>query len=231
MPADLVPEDAIPALAARADSSEMLRVLRRIEQAGFIHNSRNLRRDQFEILQRLAGLGLVDPGYDGPTDGTPSLWVRNVNGSRVLGHLTSIAVGPHYEILSPELAAWLLDQGKDRWWNVDGDPLLTGRRSFPCPAEDLAAQLRQINRALLVQAKKEDTDARGQTIGKEKVNDLVGYFSDNIYLLSEEDVPPWGRDRLLYLCWKGTADEWLLEEDSRATEEMSATGDTTGRGE
>ena len=40
--------------------------------------------------------------------------------------------GPYYEVPSSELAAWLEQQGKDRWWNVDGDPLLTGEMPFPC---------------------------------------------------------------------------------------------------
>jgi hypothetical protein len=41
---------------------------------------------------------------------------------------------PHYTIASSELASWLEMQGTDRWWSVDGDPLLTGRLSLPCPA-------------------------------------------------------------------------------------------------
>jgi hypothetical protein len=34
----------------------------------------------------LAGLGLVDPGYAGPTDGKPFIWVRNHNRDRLLKH-------------------------------------------------------------------------------------------------------------------------------------------------
>ena len=66
--------------------------------------------------------------------------------------MSSIQEGPHYEIQSSELAAWLEQQGVDLWWNVDGDPLLTGRLTFPCPADELSAELRKLNRALLVQA-------------------------------------------------------------------------------
>jgi hypothetical protein len=29
-----------------------------------------------------------------------------------------------------------------------------------------------------------------------------------------------GGDRLLYLCWKGTPNEWLLTEDSETAKEM-----------
>jgi hypothetical protein len=219
MPAELVPHAEIPDLAAHV-SGEMLAVLRRIQRGGFIQNSTSLDRETFNLLQQLAALGLVDPGYDGDTSGPPYNWLRNGNGSRVLEYLASIPVGPHYEIASADLAAWLEEQGKERWWNVDGDPLLTGRRTFPCPASDLAAELRKINRPLLVQAKKDDTDARGQPIGKDKLDELVGHFSDDLRVSGGAEVPPWSGDRLLYLRWKGAPDDWLLEEDSETTEDM-----------
>jgi hypothetical protein len=221
MPADLVPHAKVPDLAARV-TPEMLAVLRRIQRAGFIQNSKSLGRSTFDLLQRLAALGLVDPGYDGDTSGPPSLWVSNANGSRVLNHLTGISAGPHYEIASTELAAWLEEQGKNRWWNVDGDPLLTGRLPFPCPAIDLANELRKINRPLLVQAKEDDNDAKGQLVGKDKLNELVGHFTEGLRLFGpEEEMPPRGEDRLLYLRWKGSPEDWLLEEDFEATEQMT----------
>src|SRR5438094_670211 len=56
---------------------------------------------------------------------------------------------PHNKIASSELAAWLEQQGTDRWWTVDGDPLLTGRLILahvnPLPAE--AAPLSHYNRS------------------------------------------------------------------------------------
>jgi hypothetical protein len=221
MPADLVPNTAIPELAARVDA-DMLRVLRRIQQTGEILNRRSLDRKTFETLQRLAELGLVDPGYTGPADGPPFNWISNGNGSRVLRYLESIPQGPHYEIPSTELAAWLENQGKDRWWYVDGDPLLTGRRVLPCPASQLAEELVNINRPLLVQAKKEDTAAKGQVIGKDKLDDLVGHWADDFPVSNTQDLPLWGHDRLLYLRWKGAPDDWLLVEDSETTELMAA---------
>jgi hypothetical protein len=220
MPADLVPNAAIPDLAARANSPEMLAVLRRIQRAGFITNSRSLDHQTFDILQELATLGLVDQGDDTDTSGPSSLWTSNGNGLRVLNYLASIPVGPHYEIPSSELAAWLEEQGKDRWWNVDGDPLLTGRLTFPCPASDLAAELRKVNRPLLVQAKKEDTEAKGQPVAKSKLDQLVGHFAENLHVIREGELPPWSQDRLLYLRWQGSPQEWLLEEDSETTEQM-----------
>jgi hypothetical protein len=218
MPAELVPNEAIPDLAARVNSPEMLRVLRRIQQTGSILNGSAVDQDTAAILKQLADLGLVDPGYAGPPTGPPYLWVSNGNGARVLSYLTGIRAGPHYEIPSSELAAWLEQQGEDRWWNVDGDPLLTGRMAFPCPADELAAELRKINRPLLIQAKKDDAGARGQVITKEKLHDLVDHFGENLPAFGAGQMPLWSGDRLLYLCWKGSPHEWLLVEDSETTE-------------
>jgi hypothetical protein len=87
MPAELLPDAAIPALAAQIDSPAMLRVLRHLRQVGFIQNGPDLDPATFEILQRLAGLQLVDPGYaESPTESQPFIWVRNHNGDRVLKH-------------------------------------------------------------------------------------------------------------------------------------------------
>jgi hypothetical protein len=36
----------------------------------------------------------------------------------------SVRDEPHCKIASTELAAWLGQLGTDRWWTVDGDPLL-----------------------------------------------------------------------------------------------------------
>src|SRR2546426_133174 len=84
MPAVLVPHDRIPELAAQVSSPVMLTVLRRLREAGFIHNGPNVDQATLGILQRLTDLGLVDPGYDGSTNGKPFIWVSNANGERVL---------------------------------------------------------------------------------------------------------------------------------------------------
>src|SRR5262249_30037535 len=151
MPANLVPHAAIPDLASRV-TPEMLKVLRHIQKADFIMNSGDLDPSTLGALRQLTELGIVDPGYEGDTSGSPYIWVANGNGSRVLAYKTGIRGGPHYELPSAELAAWLEERGPDRWWNVDGDPLLTGRLTFPCPARHLAAALRSIPRPLLIQA-------------------------------------------------------------------------------
>jgi hypothetical protein len=220
MPADRFPDEVIPKVAAQVDSQAMLRVLREVRQVGSIQNSSRLDRETFGILQRLAALGLVDPAYSGPTDGPPFLWVINSNGERVLTYLTGIRAGPHYEIPSPELAAWLEQQGKDRWWNVDGDPFLTGRLYFPCPADELAEELRKVNRPLLVQAKQADAGAKGQVIDAAMLKKAVGRFGDNMQVSGA--LPPWATDRFLYLSWKRSAYDWLLAEDSVTTEQNRA---------
>jgi hypothetical protein len=136
--------------------------------------------------------------------------------------MSGINSGPHYVISSSELGAWIAEQGTDRWWYVDGDPLLTGRLSFPCPGDELAEDLRKLDRPLLVQAKKDDTAAKGQAIKKGKLDELVSRFADNLHVTETGKMPAWAEDRFLYLCWKGSPQEWLLAEDSETTEQMRA---------
>lgn len=226
MPADLVPHTAIPELASRV-TPEMLKVLRDIQAYNFILNDSRIPPETLSILRQLTEMGLVDPAYEGDARERPYLWSSNGNGVRVIAYRTGIRAGPHYEIPSSELARWLEEQGNERWWNVDGDPLLTGRMMFPCPAEQLARELRKINRPLLVQAKKEAMVARGQPITKDKLNDLVDHFAENLEVSDEAEMPRWSADRLLYLCWNDTSYEWLLTEDSETTEQMKAEDSAT----
>jgi hypothetical protein len=123
---------------------------------------------------------------------------------------------PHYRIASSELATWLEQQGVDHWWSVDGDPLLTGRLSLPCPADELAAELRRINRPLLVQDRTENPSGHGQQINGRDLDTLVTRLGDN---LAKKGTPPaWASDRLLCLCWANGGDDWLLIEDTETTE-------------
>jgi hypothetical protein len=218
MSANLVPHAAIPELAERV-TPEMVKVLQNIQKADFIlkSNRRDLGPATLQILRQLSEMGLVDAGYEGDTSGPPYMWVANGNGSRVLAYKTGIRGGPHYELSSAELAAWLEEQGPDRWWTVDGDPLLTGRMTFPCPARFLAAELRKIARPLLVQAKTDDNAAKGQPISKDKIDVVVERVGNNMHMIGGGEKQPWSQDRILYLCWKGSIDEWLLEEDSETS--------------
>jgi hypothetical protein len=133
--------------------------------------------------------------------------------------MPSIQSGPHYEIPSTELADWLEQQGADHWWMVDGDPLLTGRIPFPCPGDELSAELRKLNRSLLVQAPKGDTAAHGQPIDVAKLDSLASDYRGNP--LSARSSPERINDRFFYLCWKGSPYEWLLAEDSLTAKQFS----------
>jgi hypothetical protein len=220
MRADLVPHATIPALAERVTPA-MLEVLAYLQKAGFIQNSSELPPDIVEVLDQLAGMGLVDPGYEGEVAQGPHLWVSNGNGSRVLDYRTGIRSGPRYEIASSDLAAWLEEQGSDRWWNVGGDPLLTGRMTFPCPAHRLAKELRRINRLLIVRARKGDSEARGQLVGKDKLDEVVACVSRKWPRVGPGLLPAPPADRTFRLCWTDSLFEWVLSEDSRTTQMMA----------
>ena len=108
-----------------------------------------------------------------------------------------IADGAHYLVQAYNLASWVEDQGEDIWWSVDGDPLLNSRVMFPCPPDELAQELRKVNRPLLV------SDPNGAGHGEEVVPD------DLSRLLEREElgVP------VLYMSWQGDSNDWLLIED------------------
>jgi hypothetical protein len=120
----------------------------------------------------------------------------------------SIQDEPHYELPASALANWIERQGADRWWSVDGDPLLTGLIPFPCPGDELAAELRRIDRPLLVFDRTRNPEARGQVIGEGKLDELVDRLGDDVTTAN----------RLLYLSWKGSDEDWLLVEDRETTE-------------
>lgn len=131
---------------------------------------------------------------------------------------------PHCKISSSELATWLEAQGTDRWWTVDGDPLLTGRLSFPCPADELAAALRRLNRTLLVQDQRKPPSGRGEQIGARDLGGLATRLGQNLPVNGVE--PAWAKDRLFSLCWEDRGDGWMLIEDTQTT--MSSRADAAG---
>ncbi len=221
MPADLLPDEAIATLAAHVRDANLLETLERIERIGVIQNRDGFDADTVRKLQRLGDLGLVDRGYQGAAEGVPFHWISNQNGLRVLRRLTGIEAGPHYQINSTELADWIEERGVDQWWFVDGDPLLTGRLSLPCPADELAAELRKINRKLSIQAKTDDAEANGQPITKEKLDELAEKVTSR-FRFGNSPTFTTVDDCLLYMCWKGSPHEWLLGEDSRTAAQMNA---------
>lgn len=130
--------------------------------------------------------------------------------------MTTLRDEPHYEIDASELAAWVEAQGLDLWWSVDGDPLLMGNLSLPCPGDELAAELRRINRPLLIRAPADEPAAGGQKIDRTGVDRLAVRF------IPPWDVPPGERpltfdEREIPCAWKSRGKEWLLIEDLRTT--------------
>jgi hypothetical protein len=108
-----------------------------------------------------------------------------------------IADGPHYLVQAGDLASWIEAQGGGIWWRVDGDPLLMSRLMLPCPPDELAGELRKINRPLLV------SDPNESGHGEEVVPDDLSRLLEH----EELGVP------VLYLSWQGDSNDWLLIED------------------
>ena len=127
----------------------------------------------------------------------------------------SIGDEPHFTITAADLATWIEQQGADRWWTVDGDPLLTGRIFVPAPGDELAADLRKINRVLLVRDKHERPDSRGQRIGPSDLDGLVERVGDGVP--PRPDWPLILDNRILTFCWEGKDIDWDLIEDLETT--------------
>lgn len=130
---------------------------------------------------------------------------------------TGIQAEQHREILSTELATWLKRQG-DMWWNVDGDPVLTGLLAFPSLGEDLAEVLRRLDRSLLVRDRRAEPSGKGERIDETQLDEFVTTLGGNLHTIDGGSKPAWADDRLLFFCWKGSSNEWMLVEDRETTE-------------
>lgn len=130
---------------------------------------------------------------------------------------------PHFELAPKTLAAWLMDQGTDRWWSVDGDPFLSSLIAMPCPADELAELLERIDKPLLIHDPKERDTSRGQRIERwEELNGLCLRLRDNEKIEPSEGQPPWLENRFFALCWKNRNDAWLLIEDLETTADYAS---------
>ncbi len=75
----------------------MLGILRRLRHDHFIPNDPNMSEPTRTALQRLAELGLVDPGYANALQSEPFIWVANGNGERVLRYVEK-TLSPKFKI-------------------------------------------------------------------------------------------------------------------------------------
>jgi hypothetical protein len=110
---------------------------------------------------------------------------------------TRVRERPHYLIQPYNLAAWITDQGEERWWRVDGDSLLMSRLEFPCPPDELAKELQRINKPLLA------LDPEGVGDGTEVIPEEISRLLET----EELGVPS------LTLSWQNGNTDWLLIED------------------
>jgi len=129
----------------------------------------------------------------------------------------SVKDKPHFEVAADEFAEWLERQGPDLWWNVDGDPILTGLLSVPCPVDELVTGIRRVNRPLWIIG---DTcsslaTTHGETNASAVLDNMARRLEDDSVVGTTK--PPWAGDRFLVLAWKDTDNEWLLVEDQEST--------------
>jgi hypothetical protein len=110
---------------------------------------------------------------------------------------------PRLELSSTVLAEWLERQDPDLWWLVDGDPVLTGTLSFPCPGDVLAGELRRINQPLLlIPPESAELDPGKRPVSSHDLDDPV-------YLQEKGD------DRTFSFRWARSPSpgDWMLIED------------------
>lgn len=88
----------------------------------------------------------------------------------------------------------------DKWWSVDGDPLLTSLVDFPCPSDELASALIRIGGILLLQDKNPASQAHGEAIASDKLGDMA-------------DTSSRKRRKIFRLSWVNSDVDWLLLED------------------
>ena len=122
-----------------------------------------------------------------------------------------------FVIASRELARWLESQ-PDSWWFVGQDDLLISKVNFPCPSDELAQVLRQINKNIIIYTDK--------TIG---IGDGQQIDSQVLPLLADTQNRYQNRDFLA--SWQGSAKEWLLTEDKWAAEALADDSMGEGHGE
>lgn len=110
---------------------------------------------------------------------------------------------PYFTVSANDLANWL-DAQPNLWWTVDGDPYLTSRVDFPCPSNELSAELRQANKMLRIYDPREHSPAHGDLIPSTQLNELA-------------DTDNNSQVRTFLFCWDQEAIQWLLAEAPQAS--------------
>ncbi len=111
----------------------------------------------------------------------------------------SVKEKPHYTLPAAMLAGWIESQ-PEKWWSVDGDPLLTSIVDFPCPGDELAPAIRKVGKDLLLHDKNPASKAHGEPIAGDKLDEI-------------SDTGNRRRQKTLLLSWVGSDIDWLLIED------------------
>jgi hypothetical protein len=106
---------------------------------------------------------------------------------------------PYYTIPAVALAEWI-DNQPDKWWSVDGDPLLSSMVDFPCPSDELAPVIRRVGKDLLLRDMNTTSQAHGEAIGKDNLDELCVRS-------------PRRGQKILCLSWADSGIDWLLLED------------------
>jgi hypothetical protein len=111
----------------------------------------------------------------------------------------SVRERPYYTLPAAALAEWIENQ-PDKWWFVDGDPLLTSILDFPCPSDELAPTIRKIGKNMLLQDKNLGSRAHGELVDEHRLDEL-------------SDTSNKRHQKTLRLSWVDSDLDWLLIED------------------
>ena len=112
-----------------------------------------------------------------------------------------------FVIPSRELARWL-DSQPGTWWFIHGDLSLVGRVHLPCPSDELAEALRELNKNITIYTDK--------TVDLEEGRPIAAH---ELPLLADTNNRHHNRD--FFASWEGSDNEWILSEDKVAAEAFS----------
>ena len=104
-------------------------------------------------------------------------------------------------------------------WRINGNGRLTGtgRIFSPCTGDELAAELRRVNRPLLVRDQSDNPLARGQLLDRTRLDELARRRED-LFPTSDGRKFPWSDNRWFLVSWDDLDFEWMLVEDLETTE-------------